>query len=350
MSHYERRLEADIASIRAEVLSIGAAAEKGVERSIRALLNDDDSEAYAVVLEDLPINRRVRALDKRCHGFVARHLPSAGPLRFISSVLRLNIALERIGDYAVSIARQATVLGTDLPLEVQRLLISMDEQARLMLRQSMTAFAEGDAGLARGTKSMAGTIDAGLHNAYNMLVAMGEEKGSSEVRDLFGLLTVFARLERVSDQAKNICEEAIFTATGATKPPKVYKVLFLERAHNNWGHLAEHMARKAFPGSGAYDSAGWAPASTLAPSLLPQAEQLGLELGEAQPQSVDDLFHPLADYHVIVCLGDSEGCPEIPFYTSLLKWTLPEDTQQAARELSAHIADLMQLMRGDDAP
>ena len=71
---------------------------------MHALLTRDRELAAEVILGDLPINREVRAIDALCHAFVARHLPSAGHLRFVSSVLRLNVELERIGDYAVTIA------------------------------------------------------------------------------------------------------------------------------------------------------------------------------------------------------------------------------------------------------
>ena len=44
------------------------------------------------------------------------------------------------------------------------------------------------------------------------------------------LLSALNHLERISDQAKNICEETLFTITGETKAPKVYKILFLDQA------------------------------------------------------------------------------------------------------------------------
>ena len=72
-----------------------------------------------VVLGDLVVNRRVRKLDSKCHAFVARHLPSAGHLRFVSSVLRLSIALERVGDYAVIIARELAQLESPPPQQVR---------------------------------------------------------------------------------------------------------------------------------------------------------------------------------------------------------------------------------------
>ena len=349
MSFYERRLQADIDAIRAEVLAIGEEVERNVGRSVRALLTADDALAYEVVLDDLPVNRRVRALDARCHAFVARHLPSAGPLRFISSVLRMDIGVERIGDYAVSIARQAVQVEADLPPDVSRMLTSMDEQARMMLRQALKAWGDQDVELARATKKLASSMDASLHTAFGVLVEEGERGHVLQVSELFGLLTVFARLERVSDQAKNICEEAVFAATGLTKPPKVYKVLFWEADNAGASLLAESMARRAFPESGHFESAGWSSAAEARPSWAPVMSELGLDGEGIRPSGLDTLQAALDDFHVIVGFGDDTGRPDIPFGSSYLRWSVPADPREASRELSVQIAALMERLRGPDA-
>ena len=97
MSHYEERLEQYLTRIITTVRDLGERVEVAVDRAVRALLTSDHDLSSAVIVGDLPINRDVRNLDRLCHVFVARHLPSAGHLRLVSSVLRLNIAIERTG-------------------------------------------------------------------------------------------------------------------------------------------------------------------------------------------------------------------------------------------------------------
>ena len=70
-----------------------------------------------------------------------------------------------------------------------------------------------------------------IHRIFQDLIAEGEKNGHS-IRDLFAMLVMFNRIGRVSDQAKNICEDTLFAVTGETKQPKVYKVLFVD-AHND---------------------------------------------------------------------------------------------------------------------
>ena len=98
MSHYEERLQADLDEIRERVKAVGDEVIDAVGNACRSLLNVDRALAAETILGDLPVNREIRAIDQRCHAFVVRHLPSAGILRFVSSVLRLTVAIERIGE------------------------------------------------------------------------------------------------------------------------------------------------------------------------------------------------------------------------------------------------------------
>ena len=67
----------------------------------------DTELATVTILGDLPIIRQAREIDHRCQVFIARHLPNAEHLRFISSAMRLSKTLERTGDHAETMARAA---------------------------------------------------------------------------------------------------------------------------------------------------------------------------------------------------------------------------------------------------
>ena len=71
--------------------------------------------AYELILGDHPINRDSRECDRMCHTFIARYLPGAGALREMASTIRVNVTLERVGDYAVTICREAIQLEDPLP-------------------------------------------------------------------------------------------------------------------------------------------------------------------------------------------------------------------------------------------
>ena len=359
MSHYEERMQADLDAIRGRFAEIGADVVVAIERACQALLTFDQALAAQTILGDMPINRAIRDLDRRCHFFVARHLPSAGVLRFISSVLRLSIAIERIGDYAATMARQVVQLSAALPERVRGDIEMMSQQSTPMLRQALEAFVEGNAELARGTMAMAGQVDHSFDRVFADLLREGE-KQSRELEDLFAMLIVFNRLERISDQAKNICEETLFAVTGETKEPKVYKILFVDDRNALWSPLARSAARKGYPESGHYESAGWAPAEALDPHFTAFCDQKSLDASGVQPRQIPSTHEELDDFHVIVNLGTGlrEKLADRPFKTVLLDWdVVPEDgatiddalLEETYKQITYRIRELMETLRGEDA-
>lgn len=353
---YEVRLENDLREIKDRVSKIGAHVATALKQSLRALEHDDKQLAYRTILEDNPINREVEACDRACHYFVARHLPAAGHLRFISSVLRANVVLERVGDYAATICREITHLqaSIDGPLASDIRLIG--QESLQMFEQSVTAFVEANADLARGTMILEAQIDDRFDVAFGHLIAIGESSGAP-VDDLFGMLVILSMLERVSDQAKNLCEYAVFVAEGETKKRKPVSILFLDRSNQVLGPIARAIGRKAYPDHGVYSTAGTEPGSSLSGGSANLLTGLGHETSDLKPVGIDS-FESWSDFKVIVCLerGVVETIDPRPFNTVIVDWwDLPAasgddeaELQELYRVLSGYISSLMITLRGED--
>ena len=360
MSHYEERLENDLNRIREQLTAMGNQVREAAKNAVHALLAGNTKLAYATVLGDHPINRASRSLDKLCHGFIALHLPSAGHLRVISATIRANIALERIGDYAVTICREAVQLSAAPQGTLAREVELMSEESRRMLEQALQAFDEGNAEKAKATMVMAEQVERTFDTVFSDLVA---EKEHLDIKELFGYLVIFNMIERISDQAKNICEEAVFAVTGETKAAKTYRVLFLDEDNTCLGPMAEAIARKTFPHSGQYVSAGRKAGSKLDANLTRFLNERGVSAEGLEPRTLDLTPEELPDYHVIISLQGTVASyvDAIPFHTAALEWdvgTPPSDgdAAQAAqryeeiyRELAVQIRDLMTTMRGEEA-
>lgn len=355
MSHYEERLQGDLDRIKQAIAAVTNDVQISVERAIQALLARDRQLASRTILGDLAVNRATRAIDRQCHAFVARHLPAAGILRYVSSVMRLTIALERIGDYAVTICREAVALEQDAPQIVARDIEMMSSHTRATLAQAVESFATDNAELARGTMRMADQSTRDFDKVLADLIVEGRE-GKRAVEDLFALFVVLNRLERVSDQAKNICEETVFAVTGKQKAPKVYNVHFLDARNDCWSQMAEAYARKAYPESGSYSSSGWDPADALRPGLADFLPSQGLDLQNLTPTRLPTSHDTLAHLHVLVALqsGALEHLSELPFHTVLLEWDLGLDGEDAPlddafKRVSEEVRGLLETLHGDGA-
>jgi phosphate transport system protein len=351
MTHYEQRLEQDLQAIRSAVDSLGKGVEEALERAVRAFLTRDEKLAYETILRDQILNRKVRDLDRACHHFVARHLPSAGHLRFISSVLRLAIALERIGDYSVTICRESVQMSQLPPAPVVRDLELLAEEARRALRQSLQAFSTLNPELARGTHAMVAVSSAAYDKAFADLLEEGRS-AQVKVRELFSMLVIFNRLGRVCDQAKNICEEAIFAATGQTKEPRHFKILFLEPPGSWIARMAVAIGRKAFPEGASFSAATLEPAVPVDPKVVEFMDLKGHSLPGIETHRLSETAP--ADIDLLVALGGvrREDLPAIPYHVVFQSWpvqlggTDPESLERVYRDLAVRLRDLMEVLRG----
>ena len=355
MKHYEKRLEQDEENIRAKNVAIAALVREALKNAVHAVLTGNHKLANLTVLGDGEINRAARAIDRDCHLFIVRHLPSAGHLRLMSATIRSAIALERIGDYAVNISRVAAQLSAPPDQHLASAIENMAQESGEMLERAEQAFVEGNAEQAKAIMVMADQVERLRTAALNDLAAAADTR---PVQDLFYLFVVFSALERVSDQAKNLCEEAVFAATGETKAKKVYRILFLDRGDAGLAPMAEAIARHNFPNSGEYESASSTPAQALNPELVAFMGARGIDVSGMSPAAFDKTPQELAEYHVVVSLqGPISGIlREVPFHTAALEWDVaqspddsPVDYEAVYRAVSFQVRGLMERLRGPEA-
>jgi phosphate transport system protein len=352
-AHYEERMEADLAKIRAKVRTVSDLVEDQVQKAVQALLTVNRDLASSVVLGDRQVNRRIRQIDYLSHAFIVRHAPSARHLRYASAVLRLDVALERIGDYAGAIGREIARLSGPPPGAVGRDIDLIANQARLTLSQALDAFHEGDAAAARVAYGMADQTDLTLETAVTELLRAAE-KEKATLRDIFGFLRIVNLLKRVAEQAENISEQTIFVLTGEEPDPKVFRVLFVDERNDVVSQLAEAYARKAYPDSGSYESAGWNPATELSPSLIQFLDERGMDVKPVRPERLHALDKAAEHHHVIVIFGPDarERLGVVPFRSTVVEWDLAsprEDLQALYEEIAIRVQDLMTTLAGPDA-
>lgn len=357
MKHLEERLENDLKDIHNRVAAQADMVEKAVKNAVHALRTGDKELAYETVLNDHAINRTMREIDKKCHSFIAIHLPTGRHLRLLSSVIRVNIELERIGDYAVTIAREVAQITEPLSPAMTRELDRVSDETLLMLRQAINAFNDLNAEMARSTMVLARQMESDLDTIYAEMMSSSQRE---KIKETLAVFVVFTQLKRVADQAINLCNDTVFVDVGEQEAPEVFKVLFVDEDNGCLGQLAEAIARKSYPESGRYRSVGLKTAAALHPGMVSFMQEHGLEVGALDIASLQDLSqHDLVQHHIIVCLqGDiSDYFPLIPFHTSVLQWNLgpvPDDDdiegiKNIYRDLVLHISDLMVLLRGEGA-
>ncbi len=349
-TYYQERMEADLGEIRDKVREVSDLVEGQVTRAVDALFDHDRARAAAVVLGDREVNRRIGQIDALCHAFIVRHAPTERYLRRASAVLRLDVALERVGDYASSIGREVGRISAPLPADVAGELRSVADHARDSLAEALRAFRDGDEALARGGGEI---TDEEAARVFDCLLELGHGEDVS-LADVFGFTHVLNLLMRVAEQSENIREQTLFAITGEVPSPRAFRVLFVDERNARASQLAEAYARKTFPGSGTYRSAGWRPAEALDPELVDFLAGRGVDASGARPKALSgDGAEP---EHVVVVMSP-EGRAEIepvPFRTTLVTWKLDDspaggDLERLYDALGRRVDELMRTLAGPEA-
>lgn len=208
-----RHLDEEMQVIRDLLLEMSYLVDEQLAEAMNALTTGDVDLAAEVRTRDDEIDALELKIDRQCERVLALHHPVASELRLILLAVKVTTDLERIGDHAKNIARNAIYLrDTPSILDVTRL-PEMADATRAMLREVQDAFSNKDRVLAREVLVRDKEIDRLHKENFAALVAYGEANPAL-VEAVAHLVTASKALERVADHAKNIAESVVFFVEG----------------------------------------------------------------------------------------------------------------------------------------
>lgn len=360
-THHEESLQRDIERIRAKITQMAELCQRAVLDGLEALQKRDRQLAYSIIIRDQRIDELEKEIDRLCLEFLVRQQPVATPLRFVYSAIKINLELERVGDYAESIARQTLkLLALDAAVPTDRLL-PIGELSVSMLRDAVKAFVDQDADLARQTIAVEESVDT-LKSKLNKDLVAAFRENRLPFEALNPCMMITRRLERVSDQARNICMEVLYMCTGQyAKHPgaEVFRVLFVDEHNACRSQMAEAIARGLDQPKFAFASAGLDP-RPIDPATVAFMKRKGYDLSRAVPKGLNQVPH-LEHYNVVVALSPEahKAFPPHPRKMIFLDWPVPNPSavqgapeaveaafEQAYQFLSTHIRDLVEAILG----
>jgi len=195
------------------LLAMGALVEDQIRRALQALTDRNDALALEVIDRDRQVNAYDVELDETCVNLLTLHHPTAVDLRVITTVMKIVIDLERIGDQAVNIAQRVLELNQEPQLKPYIDLPLMAERAQTMVTGSLDAFVSGDTELARRVIRADAEVDALNEQLFRELLTFMMQDPRVIPRAIH-LILVARSLERVADHATNVAEMVIYMADG----------------------------------------------------------------------------------------------------------------------------------------
>jgi phosphate transport system protein len=208
-SHYERELQ----DIKQNILYAGVLTETAIQNVVVALLDRKSELARKVIDGDKEIDKLDTEIEEQCIRLLALRQPIARDLRFITTAIKINGHLERIGDMAVNIAEKVLQLNEVPQLKPYIDLPRMAEIAREMIRGSLDAFVREECELANRIRRMDSAIDTLNEQIFRELLTFMLEDTRTVHRALL-IMQVSKNLERIADHAKGIADMVVYMVTG----------------------------------------------------------------------------------------------------------------------------------------
>jgi phosphate transport system protein len=204
-----KRFDQELAALKRRVVEMGDLAESMIDLSMKALTSRDDESFQAVLAQEDRLDQMQVAIDNEAVRLLTVYSPVAGDLRFILMVSRINTELERMGDHAVNMCEEIQLMAesaSDVPAEIPK----MGKTARGMVRDALQAFYLADSSKAEAVIATDDLVDTLNDQVVRQVLGKRGDISTSLAMILFA-----KSLERIADQATNICEEVIYMVRGA---------------------------------------------------------------------------------------------------------------------------------------
>ncbi len=362
MTHFEETLERDAARIRRKMQEMAGLCGMALEGCLKALAEKNRQLAYSVIMRDQRIDELEKEIDRLCLEFIVRQQPVAGTLRFVYATIKVNSELERVGDYAESMARQILLLSeldVRVPIERFREIAGL---AIPMFHGAVEAFLAQDPDRARRTMESEEPVDRLRHDLSSDLIQMRQDQ-EIPLEALAPLMAIVNRFERVADQAKSICQEAIYVSTGEYlkhSGSEVFRVLFVDEHNACRSQMAEAVGIALGQPKFVFTSAGL-DREPVDPGTIRILTEHGIDVSHLTAKTVAQVPH-LDHYQIIVALAKEARrvFPPPPTKAVCLDWSMPDPsklggTPEQVREaydrtykaLEGYVRDLVEAVLGD---
>ena len=211
--HTSREYERELQEIKEGLLYLGAMIEKAIVRAIKALTDRDTELAQQVICDDNEIDRLDIEIEEKCIRVLALRQPTARDLRFITTAIKINGHLERIGDMAANIAEKVIILNEEPQMKPYIDIPRMAEIAQGMVRESLDSLVHEDVDLATKVRMNDETIDDLNDQIFRELLTYMMEDARTIHRALI-ISQVSKNLERIADHAVGIADMVVYMVTG----------------------------------------------------------------------------------------------------------------------------------------
>jgi phosphate transport system protein len=197
--HFDERLE----EVRSDVIRMGGIARDMVKLATDAALNGEIELAAEVVRMDDEVDSLEEELVQKTVLVVMQESPVGRDLHLLAATLGVIGEIEKVADDAVKLARRATKLTPQFPVEMKAALSELGDHVRQAFASAIKLYSVYDEDLATQIIKGDKQIDIEYKEARNRVFEL-IRKNPDAIEQLVRTIEVFHALEHVADHAVEI--------------------------------------------------------------------------------------------------------------------------------------------------
>jgi phosphate transport system protein len=204
--------QTELDQLEAALQEEGSLVLRTLRGAMNALGRRDLELTDEVIAFDDDVDRLYLQIEEGIPSLLARQTPVATDLRLVLAILHINLHLERMADYCVTIAK-LTKLVADVEPDPTLLqtLEEMGERAEEMIRVALDSFANRDLEGAESLVDLDELIDRSNRRFVERVVEIVAEPGMREW--VLRMVLVSRTIERIGDHAVDIGEQVAYLLT-----------------------------------------------------------------------------------------------------------------------------------------
>jgi phosphate transport system protein len=209
--HFLPGFDQALESVKADVLLMANLVSRNLGNARAGFIKRDEDFCAAAIADDEEVDLLEKQVDQAGTEVLMRFQPMVVDLRTVLVTVKLASHLERISDYAVSIARRTRHLVQDAELEEAKSLDGLFDSIQKLFAEAIASFNTIDIARAGWVR---GQVDALAEQARNLSDKFTDliEERSFASRGYVGLMTIAESLEEITYLCGSIATEVIYIA------------------------------------------------------------------------------------------------------------------------------------------
>jgi phosphate transport system protein len=211
--HLIKSIDEEFRHLHELIARMGELVETQIGDAILSVTERDSALATEVIANDIEVDKIEQQIEDLTLRMMALRQPVATDLREVLSALRISGDLERIGDYAVNVAKRAIALNQMSRIRPANAMPRMGQIAKQMIRDVLDAYIKRDVDKAIEVWNCDEELDEMYSSLFRVLLTHMMEDPRN-ITPSTHLLFIAKNIERVGDHATNIAETIYFLVTG----------------------------------------------------------------------------------------------------------------------------------------